>query len=63
MRDLSDIHFPEAKQIRIVLDNPSTHTAAALYRAFPPAEAAASGRVRSPPEGFVKLTGFTTNFR
>ncbi len=39
MRDLSDIHFPEAEQIRVVLDNLSTHTAAALYRTFPPAEA------------------------
>ncbi len=39
MRDLSDLHFPEAEQIRVVCDNLSTHTAAALYRAFPPAEA------------------------
>ncbi len=39
MRDLSDIHFPEAEQIRVVLDNLSTHTAAALYRTFPPPEA------------------------
>ena len=39
MRDLSDLHFPEAEQIRVVCDNLSTHTPAALYRAFPPAEA------------------------
>jgi hypothetical protein len=29
----------EAERIRVVLDNLSTHTAAALYAAFPPAEA------------------------
>lgn len=39
MRDLADIHFPEAEQIRVVLDNLSTHTAASLYTAFPPQEA------------------------
>ena len=39
MRDLTDIHFPEAEQIRVVLDNLSTHSPAALYNAFPPAEA------------------------
>src|SRR5208283_4737192 len=39
MRELVDVDFPEAERIRIVLDNLSTHTAAALYAAFPPAEA------------------------
>ncbi|HEY0583675.1 MAG TPA: IS630 family transposase [Chloroflexota bacterium] len=39
MRDLADIHYPDAKQIRVVLDNLSTHTAGALYETFPPAEA------------------------
>lgn len=39
MRDLADIHFPLAKKIRLVLDNLSTHTPAALYHAFPPQEA------------------------
>jgi transposase len=39
MRELTDIHFPEATQIRVVLDNLSTHSPAALYNAFPPAEA------------------------
>ena len=39
MRDLTDIHFPEADQIRVVLDNLSTHKPAALYTAFPAAEA------------------------
>jgi transposase len=39
MRELTDIHFPEAEQIRVVLDNLSTHSRAALYSAFPPGEA------------------------
>ena len=39
MRELVDVDFPEAERIRVVLDNLSTHTAAALYAAFPPAEA------------------------
>jgi transposase len=39
MRDLVDIHYPEAEQIRVVLDNLSTHSAGALYEAFPASEA------------------------
>lgn len=39
MRDLVDIHYPAATLIRVVLDNLSTHKPAALYQAFPPAEA------------------------
>jgi transposase len=39
MRELSDVHFPDAERIRVVLDNLSTHTAGALYEAFAPAEA------------------------
>ena len=39
MRELVDIHYPEAECIRVVLDNLSTHSAGALYEAFPPAEA------------------------
>lgn len=39
MRELTDIHFPEAEQIRVVFDNLSTHSPAALYSTFPPAEA------------------------
>ena len=39
-RELVDVdYFPEAERIRVVLDNLSTHTAAALYAGFPPAEA------------------------
>ena len=39
MKDLVDIHFPEAEKIVIVEDNLNTHTPAALYAAFAPAEA------------------------
>jgi hypothetical protein len=39
MKSLVDIHFPEAQQIRVVLDNLNTHTPAALYEVFEPAEA------------------------
>jgi len=39
MRDLVDEHYPKAERIRVVLDNLSAHSAAALYQAFAPAEA------------------------
>jgi transposase len=39
MRDLVDVHYPEADRIRVVLDNLSVHKPAALYQAFEPAEA------------------------
>jgi hypothetical protein len=39
MKDLVDVHFPDATVIRVVLDNLNTHTLAALYEAFEPAEA------------------------
>ncbi len=39
MRDLVDIHYPEAKRIRVVLDNLSTHSPGALYETFPAADA------------------------
>lgn len=39
MRDLVDEHYPDADVVRVVLDNLSTHTEAALYKAFPPEEA------------------------
>ncbi len=35
MRELVDVHYPKADRIRVVLDNLSTHTAGALYQAFP----------------------------
>jgi transposase len=39
MRELVDIHYPDAACIRVVQDNLSIHTAGALYQAFAPAEA------------------------
>jgi len=39
MRDLADVHYPQAERIRVVLDNLSTHSAAALYQALPAPEA------------------------
>lgn len=39
MRALVDVHLPEAEVIRVVIDNLNTHKPAALYDAFPPAEA------------------------
>jgi transposase len=39
MRELVDVHYPDANTIRVVQDNLSTHTGGALYQAFPPAEA------------------------
>ena len=39
MRALVDRDYPHAYRIRVVLDNLSTHTPAALYRAFPAPEA------------------------
>ena len=39
IRDLVDVYYPEAKTIRLVMDNLNTHTIGSLYEAFPPAEA------------------------
>ena len=39
LKDLVDVHFPEAEVIRLVLDNLNIHTPASLYEAFAPAEA------------------------
>lgn len=39
MKDLVDIHFPDADTIVVVMDNLNTHKPASLYEAFPPAEA------------------------
>lgn len=39
MQDLVDVPFPQATVISVVLDNLNTHTPAALYATFPPAEA------------------------
>src|SRR5262249_36511991 len=34
MRDLTDVHYPGAERIRVVLDNLSTHSVGALYQTF-----------------------------
>jgi hypothetical protein len=39
LRDLSDIHFPQAEKIVLVQDNLTTHAPSSLYEAFKPAEA------------------------
>lgn len=39
MRDLVDIHYPDAERIRVVLDNLSTHSPGALYHALPASQA------------------------
>jgi transposase len=39
MQELVDVHFPHAEVIRLVVDNLNTHTPAALYETFAPAEA------------------------
>jgi hypothetical protein len=39
MKDLVDVHFPQAEVIRVVLDNLNTHSPAALYEVFEPQEA------------------------
>jgi transposase len=39
MQELVDVHFPKAEVIRLVVDNLNTHTPAAFYGTFAPAEA------------------------
>jgi hypothetical protein len=39
MRELVDSDYPQAEQVRVVLDNLSTHAAGALYDTFPAPEA------------------------
>jgi len=39
LRDLVDVHFPEADQVVLVTDNLNTHSPVALYETFAPAEA------------------------
>ena len=39
IQDLVDVRYPDAERIRLVCDNLNTHTPAALYEAFAPAEA------------------------
>lgn len=39
IRDLVDVHYPDAERITLVMDNLNTHTPASLYKAFAPEEA------------------------
>jgi DDE superfamily endonuclease len=39
MKDLVDVHYPDAIRIILVVDNLNTHSPASLYAAFEPAEA------------------------
>ena len=39
IKELVDVHYPQAKTIVLVMDNLNTHSPASLYEAFPPAEA------------------------
>ena len=39
LRDLSDMYYPHAEKIVIVMDNLNTHSLASLYEAFAPSEA------------------------
>ncbi len=39
LKELVDVHYPKAEKIVLVMDNLATHSPAALYHTFPPAEA------------------------
>ena len=39
MKELVDVHFPQAERILVVLDNLNTHKLACLYEAYPATEA------------------------
>ena len=39
IKELVDVHYPDAERIVLVQDNLNTHTPASLYEAFAPAEA------------------------
>jgi hypothetical protein len=39
VRELVDVHYPDAEKIVLVLDNLNTHSEGSLYEAFEPAEA------------------------
>ena len=39
LRELSDVHFPQAQKIILVQDNLNTHDPASLYETFAPEEA------------------------
>lgn len=39
IKELVDVHYPEAETIRLVMDNLNTHVPSSLYETFQPAEA------------------------
>lgn len=39
MKQLVDVHYPQAERITVVMDNLNTHRMSSLYEAFPPDEA------------------------
>ena len=39
VRELADVHYPQAERIVLVMDQLDTHSPASLYEAFPPDEA------------------------
>ena len=39
IKELLEIHYPDAQKVTLVMDNLNTHTGASLYEAFPPDEA------------------------
>lgn len=39
LKEVVDVHYPQAETIRLVVDNLNTHTPAALYEVYPPEEA------------------------
>lgn len=39
LQELSDVHYPQAKKIVLVMDNLNTHKLSVLYQVFPPEEA------------------------
>ena len=39
MNEMIEVHWPEAKKVRVVLDNLNTHTPASLYETYPPEKA------------------------
>ena len=39
IKELLDVHYPNAKKVRLVMDNLNTHRISSLYKAFEPEEA------------------------
>jgi hypothetical protein len=39
VKELLELHYPDAERLVLVQDNLNTHTPASLYQAFPPAQA------------------------